>query len=508
VDLRKPDAKVDVEEPATRRPVINYDEARSDLAQRDAMRCLVELGRPLYLRGDALTWLRDAPSKDWQGGPITVKQFMAMTDRNMRDELSALTEWRQSNVRTVKTVAPPISVCASMVELGWKFGVVPQVEGLFMAPTLRPDGSVLAAAGYDAPTRLLLVNLPEMPSFPERPTRAEAEAALALLRELLREFRFRYEPVDRAVALSLIVSAVVRGALAHVPIHLIKAPEKGSGKSYLVDLANVVVTGQRCAVVAARAETEKWERQIALALAGADAIVSLDNFNGELKSDLLAQAVTQQKVQVLLPYGRGMVEVECKSVLTANGNNIRIADDLGRRVVLCQLDPMMEKPWEREFEDSPLERIGRDRGRYVAAVLTIVRAYLAAEPIKLGPLNGFEDWSRFVREPLVWLGEVDPAVTQDLARSEDEAQQKKEAVFAAMEHCFGVGEANAKTCSEMLRDIGAMQLREALTWAVAPKQLTTDAVGIYLRSVNETVVRGLRLQNAKNRLGTAQWWVE
>src|SRR3546814_9132201 len=94
---------------------------------------------------------------------------------------------------------------------------------------------------------------------------------------------------DKAVALSLIVSAVVRGALAHIPLHLIKAPSIGSGKSFLVDLANVVATGQRCAAVAARSEKEKWERQIAMALHGGDPIVSLDNFNGELRSDLLAQ---------------------------------------------------------------------------------------------------------------------------------------------------------------------------------------------------------------------------
>jgi putative DNA primase/helicase len=428
---------------------------------------------------------------------------------NLRDELSALTEWRQANSRGVKTVAVPISICANMVELGWKLDVVPKVEGLYMAPTLRPDGSLLAAEGYDEATRLLLVNLPEMPPVPDKPTPDQADEALALLHGLLREFAFKDKRVDRAVALSLIVSAVARGALAHVPLHLIKAPEKGSGKSYLVDVANVIVTGQKCAVVAARSESDKWERQIGLALAGADAIVSLDNFNGELKSDLLSQALTQQKVQVLLPYGRGLVEVECQSVLTANGNNIRIADDLGRRTVLCQLDTMLEHPWTKEYEDSPLTAIGRDRGRIIAAVLTLVRAYLAAKPVSLVPLNGYEDYTQFVRGPLVWRGEADPAVTMETARKEDENLQKQEAVFGALADCFGVGEANAKTCAQML-DARSMQLLEALTWAVAPKPLTTANLSYYFRGVNEKVAGRLRLRNAvkKDRLGAARWWVE
>ena len=275
-----------------------------------------------------------------------------------------------------------------------------------MAPTLRPDGTLLSAAGYDSATRLLLVDLPTMPTIGT--TRDEAEGALELLKGLLTEFAF-VDNADRAVALSLILSAVVRGALAHMPMHIIQAPEKGSGKSYLVDLINVTVTGQKCAVVAARAETDKWERQIALAMAGGNPIVSLDNFNGTLKSDLLAQALTQSTVKALLPYGRDMVDVECRSVLTANGNNIRIADDLGRRVVLCRMDTGEEKPWERKFERDPLEAIGRDRRQYVAAALTVVQAYLeAGEPQELAPLNGFADWTRFVREPLVWLRREGP----------------------------------------------------------------------------------------------------
>src|SRR3546814_10907537 len=83
---------------------------------------------------------------------------------------------------------------------------------------------------------LLLVGLPKMHSVPDVPTRDDAEQALAELGDLLREMQF-VGAADKAVALSLIVSAVVRGALAHIPLHLIKAPSIGSGKSFLVDLA-------------------------------------------------------------------------------------------------------------------------------------------------------------------------------------------------------------------------------------------------------------------------------
>lgn len=498
------------------RPVIIYDETRHDIAVREAADILVKAGRPLFLRRLSLTWLRDVPAKDFAEQPIMVKRFTDEGMReNLRDELSELTNWRRK--RSDANIAVPPLVCTMLVDLAWKLGVVPEVDGLFLAPTLRPDGSLLAAEGYDPTTRLLLVDLPSMPPIAVEPSRKEAEEALALLGDLLAEVMF-VSRADRSVALSLILSAVVRGALAHIPLHIIKAPTIGSGKSFLVDVANVIATGQRCAAVAARSETEKWERQIAMALHGGDPIVSLDNFNGELRSDLLAQAITQSVVKALLPYGREMVEIECRSVLTANGNNISIADDLGRRVVLCQIDAKAEKPWERRFASNPLEAIGKDRGRYVAAALVLARAYLAAgEPMRgvLPPLNGFADYTRFVREPLVWLGEVDPVQTQDTARSDDNNLQRKIAAFSAMAECFGVGEANARTIIEMLAEPTDEALRpkwntlqDALAGAVAPKPLNAASLGYYLRAASGNVITGLRLGNRNNRMGTKAWWME
>ena len=40
------------------------------------------------------------------------------------------------------------------------------------------------AAGYDPATQLLLIDPPTMPAIPDRPTREDAEAALALLKDL------------------------------------------------------------------------------------------------------------------------------------------------------------------------------------------------------------------------------------------------------------------------------------------------------------------------------------
>src|SRR6185369_14839339 len=65
-------------------------------------------------------------------------------------------------------------------------------------------------------------------------------------------------------------------------------------------------------------------------------------------------------------------------------------------------------------------RVMENRGTYVAAILTIIRAYQAAgSPSVCGPLGSYSEWVELVRAPLMWLGEPDPVATMETAREED-----------------------------------------------------------------------------------------
>jgi hypothetical protein len=69
-----------------------------------------------------------------------------------------------------------------------------------------------------------------MPRIPTSPTRGDAEKAVKLLADLLREFPFA-NAASRAVALSMLLTPVLRGAMIVAPMHLVTAPQPGSGKT-------------------------------------------------------------------------------------------------------------------------------------------------------------------------------------------------------------------------------------------------------------------------------------
>ena len=86
----------------------------------------------------------------------------------------------------------------------------------------------------------------------------------------------------------------------------------------------------------------------------------------------------------------------------------------------CKLDAVTERPELRQFKGNPLRDALENRGAYVAAALTIIRAYLAAgAPNVCGPLGSYHAWSRMVRSPLVWLGQPDPYTSTEQTYEED-----------------------------------------------------------------------------------------
>jgi putative DNA primase/helicase len=109
---------------------------------------------------------------------------------------------------------------------------------------LRPDGSILSEPGYDAATQLYLAPGPgiKLPDIACKPTFDDAHDALYALEELFVEFPF-VDEVDRSVALSALITPVIRSAIDVAPMHAISAPIYGSGKSFLMNTASAIATG-------------------------------------------------------------------------------------------------------------------------------------------------------------------------------------------------------------------------------------------------------------------------
>ena len=446
-------------------------------------------------------------------GRMTISAGLAsVTQAGMTDVLCQAAEWRKYDGRSKKRVRvdPPSTVAAIILSrVGrWTF---PTVAGVITTPTLRPDGTVLHKPGYDPVTRLFQVVDPSLvPSYiPAEPTKQDAEAALAVLDKLVDEFPF-VGAADRSVALSAIMTPIVRGAVPVAPLHAIRASTAGTGKSYLADTASAIATGRPCPVVSVSPRPEETESRLVGLMLAAFPLISLDNVNGELGGDLLCQAVERPTVRVRRLGASDIFEIESRATFFATGNGLRVKGDMTRRTVICNLDAGLERPEERQFTHNPVDDVIKDRGAYVAAILVIVRAYIVAGmPGRLPRLASFEDWSDMVRSPLVWLGMPDPVKTMEAAREDDPELGMLRDLLVQWD--AAIGKSDTKTCKQLADIAGSPEKNEhgetvgkkfpdlfdaVLAVSGARKDIDNRRLGIYLKSIEGRIANGLRVKRS------------
>ncbi|MBD9538765.1 MULTISPECIES: hypothetical protein [Ensifer] len=369
-------------------------------------------------------------------------------------------------------------------------GRLRKINGVLNAPTLGPDWDVIDRPGFDLASGLYLDALPDMEPIPDLPSRAQAEDALDLLKDLLGEFPFA-NPESLSVALSVLITPVCAGAVQFAPLHGITAAAPGTGKSYLAQLGALIAYGAEIPVTGANDKIEdELPKQLTAALLNGERFIVLDNINGELNNSLLCQAVEQKEVSVRLLGKSRNVVCPAGGFWVATGNNLELAGDLKRRSVLCELARDEERPEMHVFLNDPTAMILSERGTYIRAAHIVVRAYIAAGmPSLLPPLASYPHWN-VVRSALVWLGEADPCLSMERIRELDGSLLDFEAVLSAwLQLDSGFVGCTARELIEKACSHGQHRLREALETIALGRDgaISTQRLGYLFRGMRDRV---------------------
>ncbi|MFL5280643.1 MAG: hypothetical protein ACJ8AW_06505 [Rhodopila sp.] len=497
-------------------PVIRVEPGELHKATTESEEALIAAKLPIYQRGKFLmkpvtTVMPASDDRMTQAASLS-----RLTVPTLVDKLCGVAEFEKYDRRSEDylRVNPPSQVAQILLDRAgeWNF---PIITGVVTCPTLRRDGSLLTAPGYDERTHLYHAADPSIQIYPEvyKPTRELAEKAVAVFRNLLAEFPFVDES-SRAVGYPTLITPVIRPALNGAPMHLAKAPVPGTGKSMLFDLASYICFGRPCPIVRASDDPKETEKALAGALLAGRQLISLDNVNGEIGSDLLCQGVERPLVEIRNFGGLELFEVTNVATFFANGNNAYVRDDMVRRTIQAMLDAQMERPELRVFKRNPVEAILADRGRYISCALIIVRAFIAAGmPGKPAPLNGFSDWSNLVRGSLMWLGCADPVLTMEAARDSDPTLATLRDMLTAWEADMGTYEKTLGEVATLLKEQG--DIYKALSDVVGRQfaqrgEVDTQRLGLWLKKNENRPVDGRRFVRAKEKGhgGGIKWLVQ
>lgn len=396
------------------------------------------------------------------------------------------------------------------------------VLGIVNTPIMRADGSILATPGYDETTALFYDPAGvEYPAIPENPTKEDALEAMKVLKAPLAHFPFVL-PSGMSVAISSLMTAVLRRSMETAPLHAYDAPLAGAGKTKLANMAAILATGERAAVTNTGKDRShgdsELEKRLGASLLAGDAVLLIDNVEGSLGNEMLNSILTETRYR-FRPLGSSkQVEVALTTFYIANGNNITILGDMTRRVLLARLDPKVERPELLQFEFDPVDYVRANRGKLVAAILTIARAWRLSGEKGEGKLGSFEGWSRMIRDPLVWLGEPDPLDVMEEVRKGDPRLAKLRAVIGAWAAAFGdTGKTLAQVVAKAQERDGEAgryvnpELRDALlaiTSGGEQAPINAEKLAWWLRKNSDRYVEGARFVRGDDGTKTAIWVLE
>ncbi len=380
-------------------------------------------------------------------------------------------------------------------------------------PILRPDLSVWIAPGYDAVTGVYYQPTITFPTILPAPTREDALEALTRLLEPFDEFPFA-TPEARAAFLSHVISAILRPSFDTSPIYVYTAPIVATGKTLLARMANLIAHGTNAAQHP-YVEKDELRKVLFAALLAGDPEITFDNVpNGiKVRADGLCVFATSGM------YGDRILGVSenrkmpNRLLVSMSGNNITPAGDLSRRSLPVRLDAKAETARGRQFRIDDLPGYVKERrAQYIVDALTIVRAYACAGRPKVArPLESFEQWSKLVRDPLVWLGMADPVATQASETEDDslplpDAFAAIAAATATLGHRFTASKLASLVAGAPFSSGATLTLRDALIDAGCAEPSDAVKLGYWLREHRDRVAGewGLERDGSQRRVG-ARW---
>ena len=163
---------------------------------------LIEQEVDLFQRGDFIVRPSAAHIMIRGGAEIDSERLYEVRPAELREHLTTCADFLRYDARGVawKPTNCPEDVARAYLERRGRWRLR-YLQGIITAPTLRADGTLLDRPGYDDASRLLFIPAPgaEFPVIPDQPTKADARAALHMLKDLLSTFPFEAD-ADRAVA--------------------------------------------------------------------------------------------------------------------------------------------------------------------------------------------------------------------------------------------------------------------------------------------------------------------
>ena len=402
-------------------------------------------GRLADATESALGVLRDDPAVFDFGGQVALVEggrMLALDEHALGYHLAGGVQFWQHRKAGGDFIAvdidPPAKLVRQILSLGPRRQLKP-LSAVVTAPTIRPDGSVLAASGYDAQTSLLIVLRDEALEVPPAPDPSRDHPGAGRAHAPVRQLSVGRQSRARRAARGAADRRRPPGAVDRAGVR-----DGRAGAGLGQDAAGLLRRGTRdraCPEIwphtSSRDDEEVRKRLFAALRDGTTALI-WDNITGIFDSAALASAITAPVLRDRVLGRSESLSIPNRSLLLLTGNNLCPAGDLPRRIITIRIDPGTDAPFAREFDLDPLDYVLDHRTELACAALVLIRGWLSSGAARAkGRMASFEAWDDLIRQTVCWIGaEIAPGEfgdPLDLVRRAQGSDPELESLLALLE---------------------------------------------------------------------------
>ncbi len=447
-----------------------------------------------------------------------------LSEARTRVELSRRIYFYTVRDEAHQEVAPPVPIVRAIQTHG-EWPGLDDIRAVVEVPVLRQDGSLLSVPGYDETTKLLLLPSVNVNDNFADPSLEELCAAKKLLLDIIQDFPFSSEQAKSGFLAHLLTFFVQYAITGPMPLFVYDANAPGVGKTLLAKMAMRMGTGVDVAPQKLASRVEEQRKVITSLTRDGSRAVLFDNVVGSLGSSVLDIVATTRLWKDRLLGANTTYEGTIDFVTAVTVNNVVLrARDTARRVLPIRLETLDEHPEQRAgLRIRNLSGYVRARlDALVWAALCLHRRWVVAgmPDMSLPPWGSFEEWSHFVRNPIVFAGLADPYdPNAAVVAQADEETEQVTALVEGLSEALRLEHKPRITVHDLLRLIdrrramGSLPAVLAAFEAVVIQQRgpaaarSTGAVGNLFKKYRTRPVGGRWIDTAGLVSGTMTWTV-
>lgn len=299
---------------------------------------------------------------------------------------------------------PDEKSCKAVMSRAGQFATL---ERISRVPFVRPDGSISQQPGYDESTATFLVLDEDVRAVevPDEPTDEDVQTAVKLLcDEWLGDlFAIMPEPEDRANALAMMLTPLIRGLVPLAPLAVVDGLQAGVGKNLVSDCLSIFATGEVARPLPYSREDDENRKVITSEFRAGTELMVFDEAH-TIEGAHLARSITSITYSDRILGVSSMIEFPNRVTWVALGNNVAVNGDLSRRVYRIRLAPKMANPQDRDvssYRHPDLKGWTRaHRAELIGAALTLIRAWFVDPEREMSAagrrFGSFEQWGGMI----------------------------------------------------------------------------------------------------------------